>query len=440
MFNVYSIKKDRRQTSNGVKNVQSKQGFVPAFVIAIIALLLLGGGGFYAARKGLLKKKSVDDTNTPPGLMMKSPITVTLGAQNNSGESGSALLEDLNGKTKVSIRLSGAPSGVPQPAHIHLGACPAPGAVKYPLSNVSNGNSETMLEISLENLLKELPLAINVHKSAAEAGVYVACGDITDDGMMMDDKGEFMGEKKGESMMGEDDDTMMQGGDAMMGQTKVFKITGQNFAFSQNEIRVKKGDRVKIEFESTGGFHDWTNDTFNARTAQVNTGGKAFVEFVADTTGEFEFYCSVGNHRQMGMKGKLIVEPAPSASLQFTGAKLAGINSPLLDFVKADYDKARASGKLMVLYFYANWCPICREEFPKMQSAFNELTTDRVIAFRVNYNDNETDDAERELAREFGVAYQHTKVFVKNGVRVGKFPDSWSKEKYLSEINKFLSQ
>lgn len=243
----------------------------------------------------------------------------------------------------------------------------------------------------------------------------------------------------GDSMMDEGDSTM-DSGDMMMSETKTFKITGQNFRFLQNEIRVKMGDRVRIEFESTGGFHDFVIDKFNAKTSQVNTGGKASVEFVADTTGEFEFYCSVGQHRQMGMKGKLIVEPAPSASIPFSGAKLAGNVSPLLDFVKADYNKARASEKLIVLYFYANWCPICREEFPKMQSAFNELTTDGVIAFRVNYNDNETDDVERDLAREFGVAYQHTKVFVKNGARVGKYPDGWSKDRYLSEINKFLNQ
>lgn len=242
-------------------------------------------------------------------------------------------------------------------------------------------------------------------------------------------------------VMPDDGESMMDGG--MMNEMKIFKITGQNFRFSQNEIRVKKGDRVKIEFESTDGFHDWVVDEFSGRTAQVNTGGKAFAEFVADKTGEFEFYCSVGKHRQMGMKGKLIVEANPEASgvtPQFSGAKLAGSTSPLLDFVKADYDQARSSGKLIVLYFYANWCPICREEFPKMQSAFNELAGDRVIAFRVNYNDSDTDDAERDLARQFGVAYQHTKVFLKNGMRVGKYPDSWSKERYLSEINKLLGQ
>ena len=32
------------------------------------------------------------------------------------------------------------------------------------------------------------------------------------------------------------------------------------------------------------------------------------VEFVVDKAGTFEYYCSVGNHRQMGMVGKLIVE------------------------------------------------------------------------------------------------------------------------------------
>lgn len=99
---------------------------------------------------------------------------------------------------------------------------------------------------------------------------------------------------------------MMDSG--MMGQTKVFKITGENFSFSQNEIRVKKGDRVKINFESVGGFHDWTVAEFNARTMRVNTGGKTSVEFFANKAGEFEYYCSVGQHRQMGMKGKLIVE------------------------------------------------------------------------------------------------------------------------------------
>jgi uncharacterized cupredoxin-like copper-binding protein len=49
-------------------------------------------------------------------------------------------------------------------------------------------------------------------------------------------------------------------------------------------------------------------DEFDARTVIVQPGQTAEVEFVADKTGTFEYYCSVGTHRQMGMVGKLIVE------------------------------------------------------------------------------------------------------------------------------------
>lgn len=89
---------------------------------------------------------------------------------------------------------------------------------------------------------------------------------------------------------------------------KKFNITAKNFEFSQKEIRVKKGEKVSINFESTGGLHDWVNDEFKAHTEQVRPGTKTSATFVADKVGTFEFYCSVGEHRAMGMKGNLIVE------------------------------------------------------------------------------------------------------------------------------------
>jgi len=92
-----------------------------------------------------------------------------------------------------------------------------------------------------------------------------------------------------------------------------FKLSGENFKFTMDgqtapELRVKKGDKVRIEFTSIGGFHDWKVDEFDVATDRVNTGESAAVEFTASQAGTFEYYCSVGNHRAQGMVGKLIVE------------------------------------------------------------------------------------------------------------------------------------
>ena len=107
-----------------------------------------------------------------------SEISVTLSEQNKSGELGTATLMEVDGKVKVTLKLTGAPTGVAQPAHIHVGACPDVGAVKYPLTSPIDGMSETVLDVTLAQLKSELPLGINVHKSGDEVKVYVSCGDL----------------------------------------------------------------------------------------------------------------------------------------------------------------------------------------------------------------------------------------------------------------------
>lgn len=92
------------------------------------------------------------------------------------------------------------------------------------------------------------------------------------------------------------------------GAMKTFTVSGVNFEFDVTEIRVNEGDTVTINFTSEDGFHDWVVDEFDAATERVNTGGNTSVTFVADAAGTYEYYCSVGSHRQMGMVGTLIVE------------------------------------------------------------------------------------------------------------------------------------
>ena len=92
-------------------------------------------------------------------------------------ESGTATLTAMGDKTQVVLSLTGAPAGTPQPAHIHVGTCPGVGAVKFPLSPVVDGKSTTVVDAKLADITTGA-FGINVHKSAAEAGVYVSCGTI----------------------------------------------------------------------------------------------------------------------------------------------------------------------------------------------------------------------------------------------------------------------
>ncbi|WP_319416951.1 cupredoxin domain-containing protein [Marispirochaeta aestuarii] len=88
---------------------------------------------------------------------------------------------------------------------------------------------------------------------------------------------------------------------------KEISVTNEGFDYMPKEIRVKKGDTIRLTYTNGGGFHDWVLDEFDAATRQIPGGRSETIEFVADRSGEFEFYCSVGNHRARGMWGKFIV-------------------------------------------------------------------------------------------------------------------------------------
>ena len=100
-------------------------------------------------------------------------------------------------------------------------------------------------------------------------------------------------------------------GDTAKGEqndTQSISIEGGNFYFEPNEIKVKKGEPVSITFSSQEGMHNFVIDEFAVVADTIDAGKTTTVTFTPDQIGEFEFYCSVGNHRQLGMKGTLIVE------------------------------------------------------------------------------------------------------------------------------------
>ena len=95
---------------------------------------------------------------------------------------------------------------------------------------------------------------------------------------------------------------------AEIAAVREFNVTGLPFSFTPNTMVVDKGDTVKITFKNNGGTHDFRIDEFSgAATRIINSGEEETITFVVDKTGVFEYYCSVGNHRAMGMIGTLTV-------------------------------------------------------------------------------------------------------------------------------------
>lgn len=98
-------------------------------------------------------------------------------------------------------------------------------------------------------------------------------------------------------------------GAAEMEVVQEITVEAGSFYFEPAEIRVKKGDRVKIVLNSVDMMHDFTIDELEVEMDEpVKADETGTVEFTASDEGEFEYYCSVGQHRANGQVGTLIVE------------------------------------------------------------------------------------------------------------------------------------
>lgn len=94
---------------------------------------------------------------------------------------------------------------------------------------------------------------------------------------------------------------------AMMTEENSFALEAGSFYYKPSVITVKKGETVKIVLNSVDMMHDFVIDELNVRTEIIKSGESGEVTFTPTVAGEFEFYCSVGEHRANGMVGTLIV-------------------------------------------------------------------------------------------------------------------------------------
>lgn len=98
--------------------------------------------------------------------------------------------------------------------------------------------------------------------------------------------------------------------DSETSEVREFHVEGfDNFSFSMNEMNVNAGDTIRVTFFNAGNMpHDIVFEGIDDASTSILSGGEEeVIEFTVSESGTYEYYCSVGNHREMGMIGTLTV-------------------------------------------------------------------------------------------------------------------------------------
>ncbi|HEY9702954.1 MAG TPA: hypothetical protein V6C58_10935 [Allocoleopsis sp.] len=125
---------------------------------------------------------------------------------------------------------------------------------------------------------------------------------------------------------------------------------------------------------------------------------------------------------------------------KYSGEVLAGDSSPYIAFNQEDYQDALDNDKVILLYFYSEWSDTSKADQKAIYDAFNKMTHDKAVGFRVNYQDDFTDSVEKGLAQSFGVTGSRYKVILKDGKAVQKTSStSWNENDYVRQIGQYLN-
>ncbi|MFC5701969.1 cupredoxin domain-containing protein [Cohnella faecalis] len=88
------------------------------------------------------------------------------------------------------------------------------------------------------------------------------------------------------------------------GETKEITITASNWKFDQTDIKVHKGDTIKLTLKNESGMHAIAIDDLNVEVKSGET-----KEFTVTDAGTFEFHCSITcGQGHDNMSGNIVVE------------------------------------------------------------------------------------------------------------------------------------
>ena len=98
-------------------------------------------------------------------------------------------------------------------------------------------------------------------------------------------------------------------GSAVPEGARTIAVTGDGFRFNPGTITVQQGEPVAVELTAKDVEHDLVVEDLglhvHAGAGETTRGG-----MTADKTGRFAIVCTVSGHKEAGMVGELVVEPA----------------------------------------------------------------------------------------------------------------------------------
>ncbi len=116
--------------------------------------------------------------------------------------------------------------------------------------------------------------------------------------------------EESETMVVEDEQVDATAEANAMEKTTTITIDVKPFSFAPAVIEAKAGETITVTLTNSEGMHDFVIEELSVASKKLTQGQTDTFEIKIpeDATGKsYEFYCSVGNHRQQGMVGTLKV-------------------------------------------------------------------------------------------------------------------------------------
>lgn len=92
---------------------------------------------------------------------------------------------------------------------------------------------------------------------------------------------------------------------------RTYDVTMSNYSFSEPAITAKPGETVTVNLSVDNGTHDFVIDELGVASQIIGGNQTNSVTFTIPEDVEsgttYTYYCSVSNHRQLGMEGQLTI-------------------------------------------------------------------------------------------------------------------------------------